>query len=178
MGQRTQIVVKVIEDKSASYFNEKPDIHTHSAVYHNQWGFAKMQLFDVINLLNTYIPYEGWSMPERLHKAFLDKDVAIREEASVEEAAHIFNKVADNNNGGVYVELIVKDRYIQEGKLVLFSDPEAEYKDDEDYVWEARPYISLLQYIKYHRRYFDKDFYRMFLATLKFYNIKLITKGE
>lgn len=177
MGQRTQLVIKAME-KITGYNGKKDEIKIYSGSYHNQWGFAKMQLKDVINFLNTYIKYREFEMPKQLHRAFLEEPEYQCRNVSVEGAKEYFNHYADNNDGGVYLEVYIEKGIIQKGALVLFSDPEAMYKEGVNENPEAEPYLTLAQYIRMNPRYYDKQFYKMFIETLKYHNIKIATSEK
>lgn len=172
MGQRTQLIVKVNETR---YNGEK---HTITGTYHNQWGFARMQLFDIINLLNTYIN-GTWEMPKQLAKGFLEDEKYSCKDLTIDGITDYLNNYADNNNGGAFIELNVERYQIVSGKLVLFSDPESEssmlnVKDRLD----ARPFVSYKKYKSFNEQYFTKEFDKMFLSTLKYYNVKIITRAK
>lgn len=172
MGQRTQLIVKVNETR---YNGEK---RTITGTYHNQWGFARMQLFDIINLLNTYIN-STWEMPKQLAKGFLEDEKYSCKDLTIDGITDYLNNYADNNNGGAFIELNIERYQIVSGKLVLFSDPESESsilnaKDRLD----TRPFISYKKYKSFNEQYFTKEFDRMFLSTLKYYNVKIITKAK
>lgn len=166
MGQRTQLIVKVNETK---WNGEK---RTITGTYHNQWGFARMQLFDIINLLNTYINSD-WEMPKQLAKGFLVEEEYSCKDLTIKGVSDYLNHYADNNNGGAFIELNIERYQIVSGKLVLFSDPESESS-----MLDARPFISYKKYKSFNEQYFTKEFDRMFLSTLKYYNVKIITKAK
>lgn len=173
MGQRTQLVVKVTEC-IVSYNNPKPEFKTHTASYHNQWGLAKMQLKDIINLLNSYIDYNEYKFPDKLHKGWkLDEDEKCTDLTPEGVAEYLSHQ--DNNDGGAFLEINVKQGEIVNGNLILYSDPESE-RSCKIYGDNIVPYVSLKNYIKFHPHYYDKGFYMMFLTTLKYHNIKIITK--
>lgn len=169
MGQRTQIIVEVEEETSRITKETEKKV----AVYHNQWGFAKMQMRDIICLLNTYIGYEGFIFPKQLNKAFLLENETLKK-TSLKNIKDYLNN-SDNNNGGLFIKLKIKDSFIQEGELYIFNDPEADREKGIDSEGVNRV-ISLWEYIRANPRYFEKDFYKMLLATLKYYNIRIAPK--
>ena len=173
MGQRTQLIVKVNETR---YNGEK---RTITGTYHNQWGFARMQLFDIINLLNTYIN-GTWEMPKQLAKGFLEDEKYSCKDLTINGVTNYLNNYADNNNGGAFIELNVERYQIVSGKLVLFSDPESESSmlSNGESILNARPFMSYKKYKSFNEQYFTKEFDRMFLSTLKYYNVKIITKAK
>lgn len=160
MGQRTQIVVKVNEHDKYTKTTK-----TRIASYHNQWGIAKMQLMDAINLLNTYIDGE-FKFPKQLAKAWLlDKEDTCKD-TSIKGVIDYLNHM-DNNDGGLYIELEIEDYDISKGKMYIFNDAEVEGQ-------EVNRVVSLAEYISYYPRYYDSDFYTMFTACLRFHNVQLI----
>lgn len=164
MGQRTQIVVKVIERNT--YDNTEK---THIGCYHNQWGIAKMQLMDAINLFNTYINYKGFEFPKHLAKAYLLGEDETCTNPTIEGVMDYLNH-QDNNDGGLFIELEVEDQLIKSGKMYIFNDAEREGKPVDRIV-------SLAEYINYYPEYFNADFYAMFTACLHYHNIELIEQN-
>lgn len=165
MGQRTQIVVKVIERHTF-----RDTVETHIGCYHNQWGIGKMQLMDAINLFNHYIDYDGFKFPKRLAKAYLLDEDETCKDTSIAGVIDYLNH-QDNNDGGLLIELEVKDCYITGGKMYIFNDAEREGK-------EVDRVISLAEYIGYYPEYYNPDFYAMFTACLHCHNIELIENIE
>ena len=177
MGQRTQMVVDVDIVKT-NYEDETTDKQHVIGCYHNQWGIGKMQLLDVINLLNTYVDFDGFKLPKRLHKGWLlpDEERITQPNPSIYEVMNYLNQM-DNNNGGIYIKINVKDHSIVDGYMCIFNDPEedsANHSDRDSLDFGVDRIISYKQWRDYYKRYFNRHFDSMFKQTLKFYNIKLI----
>lgn len=164
MGQRTQLVVEIFEKNRF-----KNGYKRSLASYHNQWGFAKMQIFDVMRLITTYINYEGFNFPDYLHKGFrLPESESFNGIATPENVMTWINNYCDNNNGGALLKLLIKDYQVEAGKLYLFNDPES------DGSGKVNRHVSLDEYVNFNPEYFNDDFINYFNSFLKFYNIKLM----
>lgn len=188
MGQRTQMVVEVTETKH-NYKTDKDSRVKHIGSYHNQWGMAKMQLFDVMRFLTTYNgDYEDYKLPEKLHKAWLMNDEYVfKGKVTPERVMEWMNTTQDNNDGGVLLK-VKMDRYgyIESGELYIFNDPERDYsiayerdpKSADGRDFKVDRYVTLLEYINYWPKYFNEEFLTAFTALLRFYNIKIIEPKE
>lgn len=161
MGQNTQLVVFVREEKANK-------VNKYLASYFNRCGFAKMQLFDVIRIITTYIGPEGFKFPAQLHKAFKLEDGQFKGRATPQNVINWINKTQDNNNGGALLKLDVKGGYIEAGELYLFNDRETEGTKN------VNRCVSFDEYTRFNPDYFDEDFIAYFKAFLRFYNIKIV----
>jgi len=165
MGQRTQIVVRVVHSHN---YDKTVSVHTTS--YHNQWGFSKIQLKDAIRMLTHYSQdYEKYELPKRLAKAYAMTCDEWCEDLTPEGVKEYLNKT-DNNDGGLFLDLIAEDHEIVGGKLYLYSDPEATKHATE----KVEGPISLSTYIRAYPQYYDKDFYAMFISMCKYYNVEIV----
>lgn len=184
MGQRTQMVVEVVKTVE-DYSTGKKTKKTYLGSYHNQWGIAKMQLFDVMRFVTSYqdgFSKDAYAMPEQLHKGYrLDDESVFKGKATPERVMDWLNK-QDNNNGGLLLKLNVDNfDYIQSGELYIFNDPEREYSnhynehpdDDSNKVFEVNRQISLFEYICLYPEYFNEPFITAFTALMRFYNIEI-----
>lgn len=188
MGQRTQLVVEVTK-VTEDYTTKKKTKKTYVGSYHNQWGIGKMQLFDVIRMVTSYVDSmdEEYTFPERLHKAYLlngkEYENPFKGKATPERVMKWLN-TQDNNNGGMLLKLKVdRFNYIESGELYFFNDPETEgsryceqHPEDEDawYNFKVDRQISLLEYINYMPEYFNEPFITAFTALMRFYNIQIM----
>ena len=186
MGQRTQIVIEVNKIERDSKTN-KDIIKKYVGSYHNQWGIATMQLRDIKRFLTTY--YNGfgdYKLPEQLYKAYFLKDkydYPFNEECTLENIMKWLN-CQDNNDGGLFLTVNM-DKYgtIEDGKLYIFNDPEADNRNlpdnasDDDYVGVNR-IIGFWEYLNYYPKYFTKDFVTGFFAELAEHNIEIVEKME
>lgn len=189
MGQRTQIVIEVTVDgeKWLPDCTKVKDPKTYVASYHNQWGFAKKQLFDVVRFLTENHRKESvdknkFVFPKDLQDAFLiDDDFKYRGKATPEKVMDYLNRM-DNNNGGLFLKINMDEHYrVESGKLYIFNDPESECSQalDENKPTPEGGYrvnraVSLMEYVSFNQRYFDIDFLTMFTAMLRFYNIEIV----
>ena len=188
MGQRTQSVfevVKTFEDYSTGKKSKK----TYVGSYHNQWGFAKMQLFDVMRFITTYqegCSKDDYNMPERLYKAYRldgnEYERPFKGKATPKRVMDWMNKTQDNNNGGLLLKLNVDHfNYIQSGELYIFNDPEKDYDEyydkhpdgDSNKVFDINRCISFFEYMSLYPQYFNEPFVTAFTALMRFYNIEI-----
>ena len=118
-------------------------------------------------------------MPKQLAKGFLEDEKYSCKDLTINGVTDYLNNYADNNNGGAFIELNVERYQIVSGKLVLFSDPESESSMlNAKSILDARPFVSYKKYKSFNEQYFTKEFDKMFLSTLKYYNVKIITKAK
>lgn len=165
MGQRTQIVVRVIHSKS--YSNT---VSVHTASYHNQWGLAKVQIKDAIRMLtyrNTNDDF--YRLPKTLSKAHKIENEYNCKDFTPEGVRKYLN-CQDNNDGGLFLDLIAEDNEIIGGKMYMYSDPEASKHATQN----VEGPISLSTYIRSNPHYYDKDFYKMLLDVCKYYNVEIV----
>ena len=165
MGQRTQIVVRV---KAVSSYSRKESVHYAS--YHNQWGLAKVQMKDVIRMLTYYnADYDNYELPKQLAKAWRLPQDEWCTDLTPEGVCDYLNH-QDNNDGGIFLDLVAEDQEIVEGKMYIYSDPEAS-KHATDKVEGP---ISLSTYIRSNPHYYDKDFYKALIDICKYYNVEIV----
>ena len=168
MGQRTQMVVKVTHVQSYSKI-----VKVLYGVYHNQWGIGKSQIKDAIRMITYYNDdYGAWTLPQKASKGWLTSKWEWCTDLTPEGVRKYLNET-DNNDGGIFLNLVVIDSEVCGGKMYIYSDPEAE-KHRTDRVEGP---ISLSTYIRSNPRYYDKDFYNMLKAVCKYHNIEII-KGR
>ena len=165
MGQRTQIVVRV---KAVISYSKKMSVHY--ATYHNQWGLAKMQMKDVIRMLTHYaVDYEDYELPKQLSKAWRMSQDEWCTDLTPEGVREYLN-CTDNNDGGIFLDLVAENSEIVGGKMYIYSDPEAS-KHATDKVEGP---ISLSTYIRSNPAYYDKDFYKALIDICKYYNVEIV----
>ena len=189
MGQRTQLVVEVTKVKK-DFSTGKKTKKTYVGSYHNQWGLGKMQLFDVIRMVTSYVDNmeDEYKFPDKLHKGWLlngkEYEHPFKGKVTPEKVMEWINTTQDNNNGGMLLKLKVdRFHYIESGELYFFNDPEREgsiyceqHPEDED-AWKnfkVDRQISFLDYINYTPEYFDEPFITAFTALMRFYNIQIM----
>lgn len=193
MGQRTQLVVEVTK-VTEDYSTKKKTKKTYVGSYHNQWGIGKMQLWDVMRFLTTYVDSmeEGFTFPEKLYKGWLlngnEYEHPFKGKATPERVMKWINTTQDNNNGGMLLKVEVdKYNYLQSGKLYIFNDPEREYSrycdqhPNEDVAWEnfkVSRVVRFVEYMNYDPIYFSGDdneaFISSFLSLLRYCHIEIV----
>lgn len=165
MGQRTQAIIEITNFK----YGEK---ETFTGFYYNQWGLAKMQLWDIVRMVTTYFDYGKIEMPQQLHKAVIfTPDKPLAGNVTPENTINWLNH-QHNNNGGFLLKLVTDNYQITSGELYLFNDPEAEGESCVNRV------VSLAEYIQFNPEYFSGEFITMFTNLLDFYNIKIMGKSD
>ena len=183
MGQRTQIVIEVYKTEKDYKTNTEVKKH-YVGSYHNQWGLGTMQLRDIKRFLTTYYSgFEDYELPKQLYKAYKmddETDFTFNKECTVENIMDWLNR-QDNNNGGLFLTVNM-DRfgYIEDGKLYIFNDPEAENSREldknpnfKDYV-EVNRIVDFWEYINFFPNYFTNDFVTGFLAELSEHHIEIV----
>ncbi len=174
MGQRTQILLQVVDNKG----------NVQNKLYHHQWGFAKtmpimlMRLETKLSyLMNTYtdgfnfldfVSMDGWDISNELDKADINAHLPLDCMATMERVLDGH----DNNNGYMVVKVQQSETPYHYTTQIGFLKGLEDTRDENELF---KGYISAREYMEqFGKKYCPESFIKSFELFCETFEIKNI----